>query len=70
MDIHKLREVYYWQYSYTGCFTNKLFDLISKADSENYIRLKIAFPDEVKAYEFWQSVDTETFLEHVGYKNV
>ncbi len=35
-------------------FTAKLLRLIMKADSENLEKLRLAFPEEVEAYEIWQ----------------
>ena len=34
-------------------FTADLFRLIDKADRENRERIRVAFPDEVAAYEAW-----------------
>ena len=48
-----VRELYFWQYSNTGCFHNILFDLMQKADTNNYAKLKIAFPEEAEAYYLW-----------------
>jgi len=36
-------------------FTALLLRLINKADSSNRARLAIGFPEEVKAYEEWES---------------
>lgn len=48
-----VREIYFWQNNHTGCFHNILFDLMGKADTNNYAKLKIAFPEEAEAYYLW-----------------
>lgn len=63
--LQAIRELFYWQratsYSdrHNPCFTHMLFFLISKADSFNRKKLKIAFPSEVIAWEMWQSAQDE-----------
>lgn len=42
-----------WQRGESTSFMCKLIDLISKADSNNRHRLKIAFPEIVEAWEEW-----------------
>ena len=60
------KEILAWRVSYTGCFSNKLFDLMSKADSHNRERLKIAFPKEFTVFEDWeQAKDEPSFLEEI-----
>ncbi len=49
------REVYYWQYSNTGCFHNKLFDLFQKADETNQLNLAKGFPMEYMAWCAWNA---------------
>ena len=38
-------------------FTAQLLRLIAKADSTNRMKLSVAFPEEVKAYEEWRDTD-------------
>jgi hypothetical protein len=35
----------------TGCFDEKLFELMNKADRNNYTRLAEAFPEQAEAWE-------------------
>ncbi len=51
--IKAKRELYFWKYSYTGCFSNMLYDLIVKADKYNREKLSKAFPEYVDAYTLW-----------------
>ena len=48
-----VKEIYFWQYSNTGCFNQKLFDLYMKADGNNKSRLWLAFPELIEALEDW-----------------
>ena len=63
--LDAIRELFYWQRAtshsdrHNPCFTHMLFFLISKADSFNRKKLKIAFPSEVIAWEMWQSAQDE-----------
>lgn len=62
-----VRELYFWQYSNTGCFHNMLFSLMQKADTDNYAKLEIAFPEEAEAYYQWCKSDdygNELFRQH------
>jgi len=43
------RKLYEWQYDMLGSFYGKLFDIISKADSKNLAKLRLAYPEEVEA---------------------
>lgn len=57
-------ELYFWQHSYTGCFANKIYDLFSKADPENYQRLSKGFPFEAIAFSKWkQHSSSEGFFK-------
>ena len=49
------REIYFWQYSNTGCFHNQLFDLFGKADPNNFVKLSEGFPAEAQAWLQWQA---------------
>jgi len=55
-------EVYCWQYSNTGSFSNMLLDLFGKADSENRIKLGSAFPHLFQAYCEWRNSDKPSRL--------
>jgi len=45
-------------------FSAKLFQLIAKADFENLEKIRLGFPDEVKAYEdFMFSENAENFFQ-------
>ena len=46
-----------WQYVNTGCFSNKLMDLIGKADGTNKARLALAYPLHVEAYHDYATVN-------------
>lgn len=60
-------EVWCWQHSNSGCFTQKLFDLIQKADPDNRKKLAGAFPELYEAWELWYlSPDPEQFFLHHG----
>jgi len=51
--IKAKRELYFWQYGYTGSFSNRLYDLIGKADMFNKERIRAGFPEYVEVYEIW-----------------
>lgn len=62
-----VRELYFWQYSNTGCFHNMLFDLMQKADIKNYVKLCTAFPHECHAFTEWMASSdngNDLFREH------
>ena len=62
-----VRELYFWQYSNTGCFHNMLFDLMAKADANNFARLVPSFPNECMAYIDWSGAGdggNELFRKH------
>jgi len=63
-----IKELYYWQHSYTHCFSNLVFDLIQKADGENQQRLMKAFPTEVMVWGLWHNANDpdKFFEEHLG----
>jgi hypothetical protein len=48
-------EIYFWQHSNTSSFNNRLFDLFSKADANNFIKLSKGFLPEAKAFMEWQT---------------
>lgn len=54
IKIAAKKELYYWKYSYSGCFSHKLYDLIGKADMFNLERLRVGFPEYVEVWEEWQ----------------
>ena len=60
------RELMYWYNSPSDNFHSLLFHLIAKADMNNKAKLKLAYPDEVKAFdrymnegEFWKTTNKE-----------
>jgi hypothetical protein len=52
-----VEKLYFWRHSHTGCFSERLFDLIAKADFPNRAKLALAFPCEVQAFELWQAAE-------------
>ena len=48
-------EVYFWQFSNTGSFTNMLLDLFRKADRENNVKLTVAYPELSHALALWDA---------------
>ena len=65
MDYKKaVFELWCWQNSYSGCFHNKLFDLIHKADKFNKLKLMGGFPEECRAHRNWyESEDPNEFFK-------
>ena len=62
-----VREVYFWQYSNSGCFHNQFFDLFCKADHINRAKLSLGFPEEASAFAAWNlaaDFGDELFREH------
>ena len=51
------RRLVEWQFGLSGSFVTQLFMLIARADSGNRIRLSLAFPDEVIAYQRFAGED-------------
>ncbi len=47
-------QVYYWQYSNTDSFNQKLIDLYRKGDMTNKAKLKSVYPEIVAALELWE----------------
>lgn len=43
------RKLHDWQYERLGSFWNHIFNAISKADTKNIKKFRLAFPDEVEA---------------------
>jgi hypothetical protein len=55
-----VRELYFSIYgSNPTNFTAQLYHLIGKADGRTRARLRLAFPDEVNAWEAWQTCGNE-----------
>lgn len=46
-----------WQFGMTGGFYTSLFHLIRQADDTNRARLRLAFPDEVDAFQQYHYVE-------------
>lgn len=65
--LNACKELYYWQTSYSSCFSNLVFDLIAKAQGtpSNKKRLMKGFPEYVLAYKYWQSMDEKRFMDTV-----
>ena len=60
--------VYDWQYKKLKHFYTDLFELMSRADDENMLRLALAFPQHALAYQQWRTARTEQeFFEAAGY---
>lgn len=61
-------ELYYWQYATNPTnFTSKLFELMQKADGENFKRLCAAFPEESNALILWmEAPDQNEFFKEWG----
>lgn len=66
-DLREARkELYFWRRSYSNSFTNRLFDLIGKADLENRERLRAGFPEILDAYEEWVwAKDESEYLDKI-----
>jgi len=63
-----IKELWAWQYSYTDCFHNRLYDLFMKADAENTLRLAKGFPEEFGAITAWKnSPNPEEFFKKEGF---
>ena len=45
-----------WQYGYGGSFTKALAQAICAADVFNLIKLELGFPEEVKAFRYYQGI--------------
>ena len=52
---HKDIDIPAWQFGTGDWFTIELFRLMTKADGQNFVRLKTVFPAEAEAFEWWQS---------------
>ena len=52
-----------FQFRMTGDFFTHLFQAISRADSNNTEKLRLAFPEEVDAYLTWAREGSEFLLE-------
>jgi hypothetical protein len=64
-----IKELFYWQYNYTGSFTQRLFDLFQKADPVNVGRLSMGFPHDYEAWRAWsRAEDTEQFFRDRGFE--
>jgi hypothetical protein len=49
------KELYYWSIGKAGSFTSCLFELITKADVENKLKLLISFPEHVNVIYKYQN---------------
>jgi len=53
-----------WQYAGATHFTASLFMLIAKADTNNALKLRRVYPEEVDAFRRWHlSANPETFFQ-------
>lgn len=50
-----VRKLYHWQNSYSDCFSDQVFNLLKKADNNNRVRLRLAFPFEHHTLEAWEA---------------
>ena len=51
-----------FQFDYSGHFFKMLFGAIAYADVKNTEKLRLAFPEEVEAYETWTQIGVDIFL--------
>lgn len=51
-------KLYFWQHSYTGCFSDNLFNLFQKADPDNFRKLSVGFPLEAIVFAQWYSSES------------
>lgn len=47
-----------WQNGRSGSFVTGLFDLMGRADAQNFERLRVAFPSLARVYELRNDGDT------------
>lgn len=61
-----VKEVYYWQYGESTCFSAQLVNLLAKADMWNFAKLGNAYPELALAFRDWQQSETgdSFFKEH------
>lgn len=60
-------DLFYWQHRSGKCFYSELFDLMTKADDANLVKLALAFPFHALAYERWKySTSERGFFEEHG----
>jgi len=62
-----IREIYFWQFSNTGCFNQQLLDLFGKADFNNRAKLRLAYPELYEAWIEWNNAGdygNDLFREH------
>jgi hypothetical protein len=52
-----IQKIYYWQYHYTHCFSDLIFDLCPKADLYNFGLLARGFPAHCQAWSLWQACE-------------
>jgi len=55
-----------YQFQQTGHFFTQLFDLISRADEDNLVKLAKGFPQEVEAYKTWTRKGVDEFRKSVS----
>lgn len=69
MTYHEaVKELYFWQHANLGNFHSQLYDLIAKADKENFMRLAQGFPEECRAWFNWKlSEDSGAFFKDNGF---
>jgi hypothetical protein len=63
-----VKELFYWQYStWTPWFHYHLYDLISRADFHNRMRIEVGFPWEMEAFTQWEAAhDCDEFFRQFG----
>ena len=61
-------KLYHWRYLNGGNFSDELFTLIAKADSEDIERIRAGFPDHVFTFQYWQtSRSSAQFFKPFGF---
>lgn len=65
-EAQAIHELWYWRVGDGTNFHSKLYNLIAKADRWNRERIRLGFPEEVKAFEQWENADEKKLFESYG----
>lgn len=69
MALQAVQRLYYWQQGGTN-YTSLLYDLMVKADSDNFKKLATVYPMEANALIAWRtSPSQDTFFQTYGLGN-
>ena len=63
---HKDIDIPAWEYRSGDWFTVRLFDLMAHADTHNFTRLALAFPEAGAAFIWWKQGKPELVCLHCG----